>query len=110
MIVTDRDFRPVWSAQAEFNPSIPPVNVHFGIRRFEEDIIVREESGVAIVPAAELGVASLDVAEIRLRQLHGYVVIIEIPERVTVDGKERIFTHGPFKVQILDTAVNLISR
>ena len=110
MIVTDRDLRPVWSAQAQFNPSVPTVNVHFGIRRVEEDIVVREEPGVAIVPAAKLRVASLDVAEIRLRQLHGYVVIVEIPERVTIDRKERVFAHGPFKVQILDTAVNLIAR
>src|SRR3954469_8784390 len=98
MIVTNRDLRPVWSAQTQFNPSVAPVNVHFGIRRVEEDIIVREETGVAIVPAAKLGVASLDVAEIRLRQLHGYVVIVEIPERVTINRKERVFAHGPLEV------------
>src|SRR4029077_2711697 len=109
MVVTDRDLRPVWHAQPEFNLSVPTVNVHFGIRRLKEDIVVREESGVAIVPAAKLGVASLDVAEIRLRQLHCDVVIVEVPERVTINRKERIFTHGPFKVQILDTTVNLIA-
>src|SRR6476661_6212415 len=110
MIVTDRDLRPVWSAQAEFNPSIPTVNVHFGIRRVEEDVVMRKEPGVAIVPTAKLRVPSLDVAEIWLRQLHGYVVIVEIPECVTVNRKERIFADGPFKVQILDTAINLIAR
>src|SRR5690349_8871056 len=109
MIVTDRDLRPVWSAQAQFNPSIAAVNVHFRIRRFKEDIVVREEPGIAIVPAAKLGVASLDVAEIRLRQLHCYVVIVEIPKRVTIDRKERVFADGSLKVQILDTAVNLIA-
>src|SRR3954470_23695805 len=110
MIVTDGDLRPVCSAQAQFNPSVAAVDVHFGIRWFEEDIIVREEPGVAIVPAAKLGEASLDVTEIRLRQLHGYVVIVDIPERVTIDRKERVFAHAPFKVQILYTAVNLIAR
>src|SRR5438874_9244946 len=109
MIVTDRDLRPVWSAQTELNPNIPPVNVHFGIRRVEEDIVVRKEPGIAIVPTAKLRVASLYVAEIRLRQLHGYIVIVDIPERVTIDGKERVFAHSPFKVQILYTAVNLIA-
>ena len=84
--------------------------MHFWIRRFKKDIVVREESGVAIVPAAKLRVASLDVAEIRLRQLHGYIVIVEIPERVTVDRKERVLAHGSLKVQILDAAVNLIAR
>src|SRR5438046_8232260 len=100
MIVTDGDLRPVWRAQAEFNPSVSPIDVHFGIRGIEEDIVVREEPCVAIVPVAKLGVASLNVAEIRLRQLHSDVVIVEIPERVTVDRKEHVFTHGTFKVQI----------
>ena len=97
MVVTDRDLRPVWSAQTQFNPSVPSVNVHFGIRRLEEDIVVRKEPGVAIVPAAKLRVASLDVAEIRLRQLHGYVVIVEIPERVTIDRKEPSLPTVPSK-------------
>ena len=110
MVVPDRDLRPVWRAQAQFNPSVPSVDVHLGIRRLEEDIVVREEPGVAIIPAAKLRVASLDVAEIRLRQLHGYVVIVEIPERVTIDGKERVFAHGSLDVQILYAAVNLIAR
>ena len=83
--------------------------MHFGIRRLKEDIVVREESGVAIVPAAKLRVASLDVAEIRLRQLHGYVVIVEIPERVTIDRKHAVFVESSLEVQILDTAVNLIA-
>src|SRR5258705_2959116 len=110
MFVTDRDLRPVWGAQTKFNPSIPSVDVHFGIRRLEEDIIVREEPRVAIIPAAKLGVASLDVAKIRLRQLHGYVVIVDIPKRVTIDRKERVFAHGSLDVQILYAAVNLIAR
>src|SRR6476661_482093 len=98
MIVTDRDLRPVWSAQAEFNPSIPTVNVHLRIRRVEEDIVMRKEPGVAIVPTAKLRVPSLDVAEIRLRQLHGYIVIVEIPERVTIDRKKRVFAYSSFDV------------
>src|SRR5882724_12132880 len=110
MVVTDRDLRPVWRAQAQFNPSVPSVDVHFGIRRLEEDIVVREEPGVAIIPAAKLSVASLYVAEIRLRQLHGYVVVIEVPERVTIDGKERVFAHSSLDVQILNAAVNLTAR
>src|SRR5580765_4662931 len=97
MIVTDRDLRPVWSAQAEFNPSIPTVNVHFGIRRVEEDIVMRKEPRVPIVPTAKLPVPSLYVAEIRLRQLHCYIVIVEIPERVTIDRKERVFAHSSFR-------------
>jgi hypothetical protein len=40
--------------------------------------------------------------------LHGYVVIVEIPERVTADRKHAVFVESSFKVQILDTAVNLI--
>src|SRR4051812_24840892 len=109
MVVTDRYFRPIWSAQTEFNPSVSAVNVHLGIRRLEEDIGVRKETAVAVIPTAKLRVASLDVAKIRLRQLHGYVVIIEIPERVTIDRKDAVFVKGSFKVQILDTAVNLIA-
>src|SRR6267142_863215 len=107
MVVTDRDLRPVWSAQTQLNPGIPSVDVHFGIRRLEEDIVVRKEPGVAIIPAAKFRVASLDVAEIGLRQLHGYVVIVDIPERVTIDGKERVFAHSSLDVQILYAAVNL---
>src|SRR4029453_15499593 len=110
MLVTDGDFRPIWCAQAEFNPRVPAVNVHFRIGRFKEDIVMRKEPGVAIVPAANLGVARLDIAEIRLHQLYGYVVIVEIPERVTIDRKEAVFVESSFKVQILDTAVNLIAR
>src|SRR5438034_579463 len=110
MVVTHRDLRPVRSAQAQFNPSIPTVNVHFGIWRVEEDIVVRAEPGVAIVPTPKLRVASLDVAEIRLRKLHGYVVIVEIPERMTIDRKKRVFTYGSFEVQILYAAINLIAR
>src|SRR6266403_717301 len=98
MVVPDRDLRPVWRAQAQFNPSVPSVDVHLGIRRLEEDIGGREGPGVAIIPAAKLRVASLDVAEIRLRQLHGYVVIVDIPKRVTIDRKERVFAHGSLDV------------
>src|SRR5882762_9242841 len=104
MVVTDCDLRPVWGAQAQFNPSVPSVDVHLRIRRIKENIVVREEPRVAIVPTAKLRVASLDVADIRLRQLHGYVVIVEIPERVTIDGKERVFAHGSLDVQILYAA------
>src|SRR5262245_37602443 len=98
MIVTDRDLRIVFSAQAQFNPCVSAVNVHFWIRRLEENIVVREESAVAVVPSAELGIASLDVAEIRLRQLDCYVVIVEIPERVTIERKEGVFAHGSLDV------------
>src|SRR5262252_2203753 len=98
MVVTDRDLRPVFSAQAQFNPCVAAVNVHFWIRRLEEDVVVRKETAVAVVPSPKLGVTSLDVAEIRLRQLDCYVVIVEIPERVAIDRKERIFAHCPFEV------------
>src|SRR5215510_1477141 len=98
MIVTDRDLRPVFSAQAQFNPCVAAVNVHFWIRRLEENIVVREESAVAVVPTSKLGVTSLDVAEIRLRQMQFYVVIVEIPERVTVERKEDILAHGSLDV------------
>src|SRR5262245_705791 len=84
--------------------------MHFGISRVEEDIIVRKKSPVAVIPTPKLSVPSLDVAEIGLRQLHGYVVIVEIPERVTIDRKERVFSDSSFKAEILDTAVNLIAR
>src|SRR5882757_5035902 len=109
MVVTDRDLRPVWRAQAQFNPSVPSVDVHLGIRRLEEDIVVRKEPGVAIVPTAKLRVASLDVAEIRLRQLHRDVVIVDIPQRVTIDRKDAVFVESSFKVQILNAAINLIA-
>src|SRR6476620_2563626 len=109
MVITDRDLRPVWRAQTQFNPGVPSVDVHFGVRRVEKNIVVREESPVAVVPTAKLGVASLDVAEIRFRQLHCDVVIVEIPERMTIDRKERVFAHRSLKVQILNTSVNLIA-
>ena len=70
---------------------------------------MRKEPAVAIVPTAELGITGLDVTEIRLRQLHGYVVIVEIPDRVTVDRKHAVLVESSLEVQILDTAVNLIA-
>ena len=84
--------------------------MHFGIGRVEKHIVVRKEPAVAIIPAAKFRVASLYVAEIRFRQLHGHVVIVEIPERVTIDRKYAVFVESSFKVQILDAAVNLIAR
>src|SRR4029450_1128571 len=109
MVVTDGDLRPVWRAQAQFNPSVPSVHVHFWIRRLEEDIIVRKEPRVAIIPSAKLGVPGVYVAEIRLRQLHRDVVIVEIPERVTIDRKHTVFVERPFEVQVLDATVSLIA-
>src|SRR4030095_3927762 len=100
MVVTDRDLRPVWRTQPQFNPSVPSVNVHFWIRRFKKDVIVRKKTRVAIIPTAKLRVASLDVAEIRLRQLHGYIVIVEIPERVTIDRKHAVFVQSSLEVQL----------
>src|SRR5205823_6603244 len=73
-------------------------------------IVVRKEPGIPVIPTAKFGVASFDVAEVRFRQLHRYVVIIEIPERVTVDRKYAVFVEGSLEVQILDAAVNLIAR
>src|SRR6516165_6485676 len=110
MLVTDRDFRPVWSAQPKFKPGVSAINVHFGIRRVEKHIVVRKESRVAIIPTAKFGIASLDVAEVRLRQLHCYVVIVEIPECVTINREGRVFANGLFVMQGLYTAVGLTSR
>src|SRR5215469_16664253 len=105
MIVTDCNFRPVRSPQPKFNPSVAAIDVHFGIGGIEKHIVVREEPAVAVIPTAKLGVASLDVAEVRLRQLHGYVVIVEIPERVTTNREGRVFANGLFVMQVLYTAV-----
>src|SRR5262249_44896862 len=109
MIVTDRDLRPVWRAQAQFNPSVAAVNVHFGIRWIEKDVVVRKEAAIAVVPTSKLRIARLDVAEIRLCQLHRYVVIVEIPERMTIEREESVFAHGSLDMQILNTAVHLIA-
>jgi hypothetical protein len=94
MIVTDGDLRPVSSAQTEFNPSVPSINVHLRVRWLEEHIVVRKETAIPIVPTSKLCVTSLDVAEIRFRQLHCYVIIVEIPQRVTIERKEDVFAHG----------------
>src|ERR1051326_8558844 len=110
MIVTDGDLRPFWRAQPQFNPGVPPVNMHFRIWRLEEDVIVREKAAVTVIPTSKLSVASLDVAEIRLRQLDCYIVIVQIPEGVTIERKEDVFAHGSLDVQILDTAVRLTAR
>src|SRR5947207_3144531 len=107
MVITDRDLRPVWCAQAQFNPRVSAIDVHFGIGRLKKHIVVRKEPAVTIVPTAKLGVASLDVPEIRFRQLHRDIVIVEIPERVTIDRKYAVFVESSLKVQILDAAVNL---
>src|SRR5438046_1573800 len=109
MVVSDCYFWPVRRTQAEFNPRVPSIDVHFRIRRFKEDVVMRKERGVAIIPTAKLGIACLDVAEIRLRQLHRYVVIVEIPECVTIDRKHAVLVESSLKVQILDAAVNLIA-
>ena len=109
MVVTNRDFRPIWCPQAQFNPCVPAINVHFGIRRLEKYIVVREEPAVAIIPTAEFGKTSLDVAEVGFRQLHPYVVIVEIPERVTIDREQAVFVKSSLKVQILDPSVRLIA-
>src|SRR5206468_3685769 len=72
-------------------------------------VIVRKKPGVTIVPSAKLRVPGLDVAEVRLRQLHRYIVIVEVPERVTIDREQSIFVERPFEVQILDATVRLIA-
>src|SRR5439155_13706871 len=105
VVVTNRDFRPIWCPQAQFNPCVPAINVHFGIRRLEKYIVVRKEPAVAIIPTAEFGKTSLDVAEVGFRQLHPYVVIVEIPERVTIDREQAVFVKSSLKVQILDPSV-----
>src|SRR5205823_10639902 len=101
--------RPIWCAQAQFNPRVPAVDVHFGVGRVEKHVIVRKKPGVTIVPSAKLRVPGLDVAEVRLRQLHRYIVIVEVPERVTIDREQSIFVESPFEVQILDATVRLIA-
>src|SRR5438067_2387754 len=110
MIVTDRNFRPIRCPQAHFNPCVPAIDVHFGIGRVEKNIIVRKEPGVAIVPAAKFLVTGLYVAEIRLRQLQRYIVVVEVPKSMTIQRKLRVFANSSLQVQILDTAVNLITR
>ena len=42
--------------------------------------------------------------------MHRYVVIVEIPERVTIDRKHAVLVESSFKVKILDAAINLIAR
>ena len=84
--------------------------MHFGIGRIEKDIIVRKEPRIPVIPTAKLRVARLYVAEVRLRQLHRDVVIVDIPERVTIDRKQAVFVESSLKVQILDAAINLIAR
>src|SRR4051812_3583056 len=109
MIVTNRYFRPIRCAQAQFNPRVPAIDVHFGIRRIEKHIVVRKESAVAVIPTAKLGVTSLEVAEIGFGELKRYVVIVEIPECVTSDRELSVFADSSLQVQILYTAVGLIA-
>src|SRR5215813_3678674 len=93
MIVTDRDLRPVCCAQSQFNPRVPSVNMHLGIRRIEEDIVMWKETAVAVVPTSKLRVARLDVAEIRFRQLHVYVVIVEVEQSMAIEREKDVFAH-----------------
>ena len=85
MRITDGNLWPIWYTQAQFNPSFASIDVHFRKRWWKEHVIVRKEPPISIVPTAKLSKASLDVAEVRLRQLHSDIVIVEIPERVTID-------------------------
>src|SRR5690242_2441788 len=110
MVVTNGNFRPVWRAQAYLDPRVAAIDVHFRIRRIEKDVIVRKEPAVAIVPTPKLGVASFDVAEVRFRQLHRKIVVVEIPERMTINRKYAVFVECSLEMQILDASVNLIAR
>src|SRR5262249_41797340 len=67
MVVTNGDFRPVWRAQAQFNPRVSAIDVHFGVWRIEKHIVMWKEAGIAIVPSAKFRVTSLDVTEARFR-------------------------------------------
>jgi hypothetical protein len=107
--VTDRYFGPIWYTQAQFHPSVTPIDVHFGKWRRKKHIIVREESAVPIVPTAKFGKTGLDVTKLRLRQLDLYVVIVGIPDPVAVDRKQAVLAERPLKVQVLDAAVRLIA-
>ena len=109
MRVTDRNFGPIWDTQAQFNPSVTPIDVHFGKWRRKKHVIVREESAVPIVPTAKFGKTGLDVTELRLRQLDLYVVIVGIPDGVAVDRKQAVLPESLLKVQVLDAAVRLIA-
>src|SRR6266542_3619340 len=71
---------------------------------------MRKEAAVPIIPTAKFGKTSLDVTELWLRQLQCYVVIVEIPQGVAVERKQAIFVKSLLKVQILDPAVNFITR
>ena len=57
-------------------------------------IIVRKESAVPVVPTAKFGKTGLDVTKFRLRQLHLYVVIVGIPDRVTINRKDGVFANS----------------
>ena len=72
--------------------------MHFGIRRLKEDIIVRKEPRVAIIPTAKLAITRLYVAEIRHSQLQRYIVIVEIPQCVTINREHSVFTDDPLHV------------
>jgi hypothetical protein len=72
--------------------------VHFGKWWFKEDVIVWKESAVSVIPTAELSKTSFDIAELWLRQLQRYVVIVGIPDRVAVDRKQAVFAQRPLKV------------
>ena len=71
MVVTDGNFRPVWCAQAQFNPRVSTIDVHFGIGRIEKHIVVRKKPGVSVIPTTKFGVTGLYVAEVGLRQFYG---------------------------------------
>src|SRR5256885_400644 len=109
MVVTNRYFRPILCTQAQFNPRVSAIDVHFGVRRVKKHIVRRKNPAAAVIPTAKLCVASLDVAEVGFRELERYVVIVEIPERVTIDRKLRVFADSSLQVQILNTAVSLIA-
>jgi len=67
-----------------------------------------ERTAVAIIPTAEFGKTSLDVA-----RLGSTVAPLcrnrEIPERVTIDREQAVFVKSSLKVQILDPCVRLIA-
>jgi len=110
MRVTDRYFGPIWYTQAQLNPRVPSIDVHFGKRwREKRAAIVRKESAVPVVPTAKFRKAGLDVTKLWLRQLHFYVVIVDVPDGVTIHREGGVFANSLFVMHILNAAVRLIA-
>ena len=93
-------FGPIGDTQAQFYPSLTPIDVHFREWWWKKGCLGGQKSCITIIPTAKLVITEANVANLSFGQTYGEIIIIIVEEGVAIDHQFHILPDRLFVVQV----------